>query len=326
MSLPAPFLEKDILRSPSQRQEMNLKIIAQEDLQARFSWIAEIKNISGRFGDDSRRVFDELGSEIKANGLAPLMMHVRLCGAIPEEFGHDSSEEKLYSKYTDCVLSYAFQAIGLTSVVLEARGDSADVEAVCEDYSLVADAKAFRLSRTAKNQKDFKVQAIDGWRRDKDFAVIVAPSYQLPARASQIYQQAAARQVCLLSYAHLAALVHYAAKANKASAVRKFHNMLQVTAGMNPTKSAVAYWTAINNAMGPTDALFRDIWRYEKVASLESIAVAKEEALIILAQERSRIMRLTQDEAIRELMEKHRIDSREAVVRAVVDNGILGII
>ena len=33
-------------------------------------------------------------------------------------------------------------------------------------YSLVADAKAFRLSRTAKNQKDFKVQAMDGlaWR------------------------------------------------------------------------------------------------------------------------------------------------------------------
>lgn len=61
----------------------------------------------------------------------------------------------------------------MNSIVLTERADAADVEVVCDSYSFVADAKVFRLSRTAKNQKDFKVQAMDGWRNTKDFAMVV---------------------------------------------------------------------------------------------------------------------------------------------------------
>jgi hypothetical protein len=43
--------------------------------------------------------------------------------------------------------------------------------------SAIADAKAFRLSRTAKNQKDFKIQAMDSWKRGKPFAMVVCPIY-----------------------------------------------------------------------------------------------------------------------------------------------------
>jgi type II restriction enzyme len=91
-----------------------------------------------------------------------LLDHLRLCGNIPESYAHDSSEEKLYSKYTDCLLSEIFKFIGLRSIILKERSDTADVEAFAKNYSFVADAKSFRLSRTAKNQKDFKIQAMDG--------------------------------------------------------------------------------------------------------------------------------------------------------------------
>lgn len=70
-----------------------------------------------------------------------------------------------YSKYTDCLLSLTYKALGLKSLVIKERADVADVEAFGKDYSFVADAKAFRLSRTAKNQKDFKVQAMHRWKR-----------------------------------------------------------------------------------------------------------------------------------------------------------------
>ena len=83
--------------------------------------------------------------------------------------------EKLYSKYTDAVVSEALVAIGLNSLVLDARSDSADVQARASDFSLIADAKSFRLTRTAKNQKDFKVQAMDDWRGGLDYAVVVGP-------------------------------------------------------------------------------------------------------------------------------------------------------
>jgi type II restriction enzyme len=177
---------------------MEIKIITKYQIDKRKYWIDEISHLSGNFGVDADKVEQEISDEIKKDGLQSLIGHLRLCGAIPEKYGHDSTEEKLYSKYTDVVIHEAFSAIGFNSIVLKERADAADVECVNNDYSFVADAKAFRLSRTAKNQKDFKVQAMDGWKRGKPYAMIVCPVYQLPSRSSQIYQQAGARSVSLI--------------------------------------------------------------------------------------------------------------------------------
>ena len=69
-------------------------------------------------------------------------------------------------------------------------------------YTLIADAKSFGLSRTAKNQKDFKVTALSNWRGDNDYAVLCSPYFQYPALNSQIYSQALTHNVCLLSWEH----------------------------------------------------------------------------------------------------------------------------
>lgn len=97
---------------------------------------------------------NELTDEINKLRTKTLLDHLRLCGNIPESYGHNTTEEKLYSKYTDSLLCFAYQKIGLKSMVIAERADVADVEAFAKDYSFVADAKAFRLSRTAKNQKN----------------------------------------------------------------------------------------------------------------------------------------------------------------------------
>lgn len=130
-------------------------------------------------------------------------------GTIPEFLAHDSTEEKLFSKASDAVLSRAFREIGLKSTVLKERGDSADVlaESPIHGYTLVADAKAFRMSRTAKNQKDFKVVALSGWRKDSEYAVLCSPYFQYPSKSSQIYSQAIDNNVCLLSWEHLIFLI-----------------------------------------------------------------------------------------------------------------------
>ncbi|MBX7243199.1 MAG: HindIII family type II restriction endonuclease [Bacteroidia bacterium] len=166
------------------------KIISAKAIKTRQYWIEEIRKLSGHFGNDTEKLEKELEAEIKNNGVSSLIDHLRLCGNIPESYGHDTNEEKLYSKYTDCLLSLAYSALGLKSLVFKERADAADVEAFAKDYSFVADAKAFRLSRTAKNQKDFKVQAMHGWKRNKPYAMVVCPIYQLPTSSSQIYQQA----------------------------------------------------------------------------------------------------------------------------------------
>src|SRR5580658_4819009 len=115
---------------------MPFEVLTPEVVRRRQFWVQEIAKISGKFGDDSAKVDRELTAELKRDGISALLDHLHLCGSIPEHYGHDSSEEKLYSKYTDALLAAAYRHIGLTSLVLAERADSADVEAVAENYSL----------------------------------------------------------------------------------------------------------------------------------------------------------------------------------------------
>ncbi len=108
-------------------------------------------------------------------------------GVIPEKVPHDSTEEKLFAKTSDIVLCECFRRLGLHSFVLQERADSADVfgDSPTYGYSFAADAKTFRLSRTAKNQKDFKVLALSQWRGNADFAILVCPYFQFPGRKAK---------------------------------------------------------------------------------------------------------------------------------------------
>ncbi len=287
-------------------------------------WVSELAKLSGSFGDDSTKMIAELQAEIARDGTEGLLDHLRLCGAMPEQYGHDSSEEKLYSKYTDAVISESLTAIGLTSAVLTARADVADVQARGAGYSLVADAKAFRLSRTAKNQKDFKVQAMDGWRGGLDYAVVVGPIYQLPSRASQIYQQAIARNVCIFSYSHVATLVGLAKRRGRAAATNGLGTVLKSVSLLHPSKNAADYWLGINGALVAALKGDVDLWTAEKTASLEALRVAKDEALTYLRAELNRLLGLSHKQALEELIRITGLESRIAQVERIEHGSLLG--
>lgn len=135
---------------------------------------------------------------------------VKEIGTIPEVIEASSTEEKLYSKASDIVLARCFSEIGLKTKALSERGNSADIVAESHHgYTLVADAKTFRLSRTAKNQKDFKISTLSRWRgMEHDFAVLVAPYFQYPNTSSQIYASSLSDKVCLLSWEHILFLLN----------------------------------------------------------------------------------------------------------------------
>ena len=252
-----------------------------------------------------------------------MVANLRLCGNIPESYGRDTTQEKLYSKFTDILLCKEYKAIGLKSVVLNQRGGVADVEVVGQAYSFVEDAKAFRLSRTAKNQKDFKVQAMDEWRYGKPYAMVVCPIYQFPSKTSQIYHQALSRNVCLFTYAHLSLLVNYAKEKSFGDAVALLYDIFKLVATRNPSKSAHEYWLPINRLMLGRDAFVEALWSEEKIASLESMDIAKREALNHLAHEREKIIRMSHDEAIRSLLNARGIERKMSTIEKVKDNGLI---
>lgn len=126
-------------------------------------------------------------------------------GIIPEDIPHDSSEEKLYTKVSDILFAKALKDMDFEVQVLRERSNCADIVAQSKyhGYSLVGDAKAFRLSRTAKNAKDFKVDSMVHWRGDNDYSVLTCPYYQYPKANSQIYKSALDGNVALFSWEYL---------------------------------------------------------------------------------------------------------------------------
>jgi len=303
---------------------MTLPLITAQHLAIREYWVEEIQKLSGNFGNDSERLESELETELAKSQTDGLVAHLRLCGDIPEQYGHDSSEEKLYSKYTDALLSISFKSLGLISIVLKERADAADVETFAKNFSFVSDAKAFRLSRTAKNQKDFKVQAMDGWKRGKPYAMVVCPIYQLPNKSSQIYEQASTRNVCIFTYSHLALLVRFA-ESNHEAAEELLHLVFKTVETLNPSKDATSYWLAVNRTILGFSESLKPLWAAEKIAASEAIAGAKEIALKFLANEREKIMRMSHNDALAELLRAHRIDSRIQTIRNVCDNNLMGL-
>jgi type II restriction enzyme len=283
-----------------------------------------LETLADSFEENSNKIIEELRAEIKSETIEALIDHLRFCGAVPEQYGHDSTQEKLYSKYTDSVVSESFSSIGLISVVVGSRANSADVQARGDEFSLVADAKAFRLSRTAKNQKDFKIQALDGWRNGLDYAVLVCPIYQLPTRQSQIYYQAIARNVCIISYSHLSTLVALALRQGVKQAESAFHDILKTVPILHPGRNAVDYWMGVNQSLVKSLDKDADIWITEKRVSIESLESVKQESLGFLMAERNRLLALSHQEALEALIRSSRIDSRAAQVRSIEHGELLG--
>jgi type II restriction enzyme len=165
---------------------------------------------------------------------------------------------------------------------------------------------------------------MDGWRNGLDFAAVVCPIYQLPSRSSQIYQQAIARNVCILSYSHLAALVGLAGKRGKAVATNGLGSVLRSVSLLHPSKNATDYWAGINGALVAAVEHDMDLWTAEKKASLAGLDLAKNEALTYLRTERNRLLGLSHEEALAELIRASGLDSRIEQVERVDHGNLLG--
>ena len=183
----------------------------------------KLKNVTF---DEAGSYFETLIFSLSRDEFLPIISEI---GTIPESFQHDSSEEKLYAKVADIVLAKALQELGLSSNVIKTRANCADVIAKSQyhSYSLVGDAKAFRLSRTAKNQKDFKVQSMVHWKEDNDFAVLVCPLFQYPRSHSQIYTQALDGNILLFSWEHLSFLIENNITETESFSLKRIWNLSQ---------------------------------------------------------------------------------------------------
>lgn len=279
------------------------------------------------FEHAGKRIEKYLQAEVAADGVAAILEHLCMCGSIPEGLEHDSTEEKVYSKYTDALLTITFAQMGFSAATLEERADSADVLVKAVSYSFVADAKAFRLSRTAKNQKDFKIETMDKWRGACDYAVVVAPIFQLPTKKSQIYEQAIRRKVCLLSYAHLRAMlrVHSKHSLNQTDIELVLRAVVVAPGAIGTSdKDAGVYWKALNLALGHGHRQLSALLEEEAVIEKESVEGLKAQEIASLDAVETSIRSLTHGQAVDELIRARKLRERKEQIEGVESNDLLG--
>lgn len=260
----------------------------------------------------SENAFDILEDKFAEITKAELSSSLLECGIIPELLEHDSSEEKLWAKYCDILLAQTWTHLAIPSEVLRARGDSADVFGRTHNYSIVGDAKAFRLSRTAKNQKDFKVQALDDWRKSNTYACLASPLYQYPQRVSQIYEQAIERNVTLLSYTHLKFLLDCTERQN-------LDPLWRIGNELPKSKNAHQYWEAIDETTREiTGESERTLSSY-KQETIDKIKQLGEEGIGYWETRIATYKKLSQEEAVARLIKAEKVEAKIGTIKKAID-------
>jgi type II restriction enzyme len=118
-------------------------------------------------------------------------------------------------------------------------------------------------------------------------------------------------------------LIRFAAIDSGEAATKLLREIFETVEALNPSKDSTAYWQAINRRMLGFNEAIRQMWSDEKVASSESITLARQEALTHLASERERFMRFSREEAIKEIIKASKIENKEKAVQSVSDKGLL---
>lgn len=255
--------------------------------------------------------FGELEESVSAFSPAQLLEALLECGVIPEAFDHDSSEEKLWAKYCDILLAMALTALGVKAKVIRMRGNSADVQAEGPNYTLVGDAKAFRLSRTAKNQKDFKIAALDDWRKADTYACLVGPLTQFPNTRSQIYEQAVRRNVTLISYTHLRFVLEHGSSAS-------VEILWKIGSNKAATGIAVEYWQGVDETVVEVCGKTINELEATKSLELEKLEELGNEGIGYWQNRIEAYQNLSQKEAVAQLIKSEKIQAKIQTIRKAI--------
>lgn len=250
----------------------------------------------------------------------PLIMEI---GIIPEDIAHDSTEEKLYTKTSDILFAKALKDLNLEVRVLRERSNCADIIAQSKfhGYSLVGDAKAFRLSRTAKNAKDFKVESMVHWRGDCDYAVLTCPYFQYPKSNSQIYKSALDGNVALFSWEYLYILLSEKTKESQDFNLCTLWNQSAIIGRSVTVEDANKSFLRQQDANIQT---FTEIPsdRFDSLFSRikEGIAARGNTEIQYFMNEISRIRNLDKDAAIQELIRSLKLDTKIETIRNFINS------
>ena len=243
-------------------------------------------------------------------------------GIIPEDIAHDSSEEKLYSKTSDILFAKALTCMNFDVKVLRERADAADIVAKSKfhAYSLVGDAKAFRLSRTAKNAKDFKVDSMVQWKGTNDYSVLVCPYFQYPVKSSQIYKEALNGNVMLLSWEWLYIMLEEGiAETPQVNLQDIWNQSAQIGTNVTIPQQKKCFIPEQDNNMRTILSISEETVATYLCKIKQKLRIRGSEEILYYQNEIERVKGLDHDEAIKELLVRMKLDSKIETIQNFIN-------
>jgi hypothetical protein len=207
--------------------------------------------------------------------------------------------------------------LGIDSRVLRTRGNSADVYGKANSYSIVGDAKTFRLSRTAKNQKDFKVKALDDWRREDTYAVLVSPLLQYPTNKSQIYSQAIEHNVTLISYTHLKLLLDNISGHNLEE-VWNIGKRLQTALPKEQYEHSRSYWKEVDTTVCRVVGVSNEIIHKFKQLEIENTRIFGQEGIEYWNSIIKNYKELSKEDTVEKLIKAEKIEEKIKTIEKII--------
>lgn len=183
-----------------------------------------------------------------------------ISGFIPDLYSSDSSEETLYTKLIEGLVSEWAARIGATGELIKQKASYEDIKITLAGKVIVCDAKSFRLGRSqqAPNAKDFlKLEDIRKWMDRYPTSIgglVTYPCKHEWTGKSDIYQYCSTKDAptLMLPYKYLAFLLHYKANytPDELTALWDYqtlfpHKLTKDIAGGNKN----GYWRVINSAI-----------------------------------------------------------------------------
>ena len=278
--------------------------------------------INSCIGVDFQQASSKLQNTIFSLKKASILNLITEIGTIPEDIRHDSTEEKLYTKASDILFAKALKEMNLEVQVLTQRADCADIIAQSHyhNYSLVGDAKAFRLSRTAKNAKDFKVNSMAHWRGDCDYSVLACPYYQYPKKNSQIYKDALDNNISLFSWEYLYMLLKEGVKESPSTNLQELFNQSAIIAEVTPVgKAKENFLQQQNHNIAEIISLPDE--KFTKYFNIIKKTLVKRgyKEIGYYEDEINRIKQLNREDAINELLKSMKLDSKISTIKQFIE-------
>ena len=174
----------------------------------------------------------------------------------------------------------------------------------------MGDAKAFRLSRTAKNAKDFKIEALHKWKKGADYACLIGPIYHFLKAKSQVYSQATRFNVALLSYTHLAFLIR-----NKNFKCEDLEELWNVSVSVDESQGAVEYWAAVETVILKLTGKSSEDWARVAADTQDRLAEQIKQQVDFWEKEKRQFATIAHDTAVKMLIDALKIDKKIATIQ-----------